>query len=164
MAKNKGGRPLKFKSVEELQEKIDAYFKSCWVQKYDMFGNPLFVKNAKGVKTEEPIMVQFRPYTITGLAVFLDTTRDVLIDYEAKKKFSNAIEKAKQKCQSYAEEALFVGKNPTGAMFNLKNNYGWRDKTETDLTTGGDKLEPVKIDLGQALKKVYGSAGTGSTE
>ena len=38
------------------------------------------------------------------------------------------------KCQQYAEEFLFVGKNAAGVIFNLKNNYGWRDKTEQELT------------------------------
>jgi len=27
--------------------------------------------------------------------------------------------------------------NATMVIFNLKNNYNWKDKTETDLTTGG---------------------------
>ena len=138
--KNKGGRPLKFKTVEELQTKIDEYFKSCWRQKLDMFGNPIFIKNAKGKKTDQAVFEQFRPYTITGLAVALDTTRETLLDYEDKKRFSYTIKKAKEICQQYAEDYLFVGKNPTGAIFNLKNNYGWADKTETDHTSKGKQI------------------------
>lgn len=52
----KVGRPLKFKSVEELQKKIDAYFED---------------ENNK-------------PYTITDLAVWLDCDRKTLINYEEK--------------------------------------------------------------------------------
>ena len=48
-------------------------------------------------------------------------------------------------CQQYAEESLFIGKNPTGAIFNLKNNYEWKDKNETDLTTDGKKIEGLVI-------------------
>lgn len=129
---NREGRPLKFKSVEELKKKIDEYFKSCWVQKVDMFGNPIFLKDDKGKKTNQKVMIQFRPYTITGIAVALDTTRDLLIDYAEKDEFSDTIKRAKQMCHNYAEESLFIGKNPTGAIFNLKNNYGWQDKTETE--------------------------------
>jgi hypothetical protein len=158
--KNKGGRPLKFQSVEELQAKIDQYFKSCWRQKIDMWGNPIFAKDKDGKKTDEPVMVQFIPYTITGLAVALDTYRDVLLDYESGKyddpekaddlndQFSNTIKRAKERCHGYAEESLFIGKNPTGAIFNLKNNYGWQDKTvvETDPKDSGgimDKLQEI---------------------
>lgn len=72
--KNKGGRPLKFKTVKDLEEKINAYFKSCWSQKIDMFGNPVFMKDKSGKKTTEPVMVQTKPYTVTGLAVFLSTS------------------------------------------------------------------------------------------
>lgn len=126
------GRPLKFQSVEELQEKIDAYFKSCWTQKIDMFGNPIYIKDDKGKKTDEKVMVQTIPYTITGLAVALETTRDTLLSLEKKDEFFDTIKSAKEKCHSYAEQSLYIGKNPTGAIFNLKNNYGWKDKTEEE--------------------------------
>jgi hypothetical protein len=33
--------------------------------------------------------------------------------------------------------------NATMAIFNLKNNYGWKDKTESDITTGGEKIIPI---------------------
>lgn len=57
------GRPLKFKNKEELQEKIDEYFNNT--------------------PQEE--------WTITGLAIALDTYRSVLCDYEDKDEFSNTI-------------------------------------------------------------------------
>lgn len=145
-----GGRPLKFKTVEELRTKIGEYFASCWTQKIDMFGNPLFVKDKKGKKTDQPILVQFKPYTLTGLAVYLDCSRDTLYNYEKEKHddldeelskgFSDTIKKAKEKIYAYAEEFLYSGKNPTGAIFNLKNNWGWQDKTEVDHTSKGKRV------------------------
>jgi hypothetical protein len=66
------GRPLKFKSPEQLQAKIDAYFASCWKE------TPIF-KDGKQIGVTRH---QARPYTITGLALDLDTTRETLIDYE----------------------------------------------------------------------------------
>lgn len=136
MAKNKDkgpGRPLKFKTPKQLQKRIEEYFRSCWEQKVDMFGNKIFEK-VKGKKTTKPIMVQKRPYTITGMAVALGTTRETLLDYEAKygDEFSDTIKRAKEMCHAYAEESLFVGKNPTGAIFNLKNNWKWEDKQKID--------------------------------
>ena len=42
---------------------------------------------------------------------------------------------------------------PTGAIFNLKNNFGYVDQQQQDITSGGDKLntvvympEPIKSD------------------
>jgi hypothetical protein len=114
-----------------------------------MFGNPIFVKDAQGKKTTKPVLVQIKPYTVSGLAVFLDTSRETLMDYQGRKGFSDAIKRAKERCYSYTEEFLLSGKNPTGAIFSLKNNYGWRDKTETDITSGG---KPIPI-LGNAVRK-----------
>lgn len=137
------GRPLKFQSVEELEAKAEEYFKSCWVQKVNAFGDPIYEKDKDGKKIfEKPVMVQFKPYTITGLAVFLDTSRKTLLDYEnshfdsideeSKKRFSNAIKKLKEKCHAYAEEQLFLNRQATGAIFNLKNNYDWKDEQQID--------------------------------
>jgi len=141
------GRPMKFKTVEELQTKIDAYFADCdphmeevteWVQARDSKGQ--LKKDDNGlnylVEVTHKVVTGQKPYTITGLALALDTTRETLIDYEDKQEYSDAIKKAKQKCQNYAELMLFTN-SPTGSIFNLKNNYGWRDKTETDLTNNG---------------------------
>src|SRR3972149_1961522 len=66
-----GGRPPKYETVEELEKIIDVYFLSCWIQKVDMFGNPIFLKDKKGKKTNKKVMFQFKPYTVTGLAVTL---------------------------------------------------------------------------------------------
>lgn len=105
-----GGRPRKFKTPEQLDKLIDDYFNRC-------------------DEKEEP-------YTITGLALALDTTRDVLIDYEKnyEPEFSYVIKKAKQRVQNYAERWLYSGKNPAGAIFWLKANAAWVDKQVHELT------------------------------
>lgn len=109
----KVGRPLKFKTLQELQEAVDNYFNTC-------------------PKDE---------WTITGLAMELDTYRSVLIDYGSGKydqedrEFSYTIKKAKQKVENgYEIDLKKAGR--TGTIFALKN-FDWKDKTETDLTSGG---------------------------
>ena len=115
---NKGGRPLKFENAAELQIKIDDYFNFC---------------DEKG-----------KPYTITGLALALDTCRDTLLEYENRDKFADTIKKAKMKIHNYAEEACFFAKNPAGIIFNLKNNWGWKDKTETEVTVNTGLAERLQ--------------------
>src|SRR3990167_3931548 len=139
-AKNQGGRPLKFKTTQDLQNKIAKYFKSCWEQKIDMFGNPIFLKDAAGKKTKKRVMVQARPYTITGLANALDVDRHTLLNYEAKQRFFTTVKRAREMCHQYAEDYLFFGKNPAGAIFNLKNNYGWQDKMALPTDDEGNPL------------------------
>lgn len=100
------GRPLKFKSVEELQQKIDNYFASC-------------------DENEEPI-------TITGLALALDTTRETLCDYGEKDEYSDTVKKAKLRVQ-HAYEKRLVKRGNGGDIFALKN-FGWTDKSEVEST------------------------------
>lgn len=130
--RNKVGRPLKYKDVKKLQEKIEEYFKSCWEQKLDIWGNPIFHKDSKGKKTKKPVLIQKKPYTVGGLAVFLDTSRETLVEYEGKKQFVDTIKKAKDRIYAFKEESLYTKHNPTGVIFDLKNNDGWKDKIEED--------------------------------
>lgn len=118
------GRPPKINTVEEMENAIKAYFISC--QDPD---NP---------------NKYIRPLTITGLANAIGMTRETLLEYQKKDEFSDTIKQAKSQVEQWVEEYLFTGKNQTGAIFNLKNNYkGWKDKTESDITTGG---KPIVLD------------------
>lgn len=116
-----GGRPYKFKTVEEIKTAIDRYFAEC-------------------DKTQEP-------YTITGLAMALDTSRKVLLDYETKydevfgEELSDAVKKAKQKIEK-AYELRNIKQGRGGDIFALKN-FGWRDKQEIEHSGG---LEIKKLE------------------
>ena len=91
--KNKGGRPLKFKSVEELEKKINAYF-------YD--------ENNK-------------PYTICDLCVWLDCDRQTLLNYQEKEEFFDTIKRAKTRIEANIEKGALIGVfNPTFSIFNMK--------------------------------------------
>ena len=129
------GRPLKFKTVEELDEKINEYFETTgWITRevYDK-------------KKQEVVSVPvYEPATITGLAVHLDTSRETLREYKERKEFVDTINKAKSKCEHSLEYgALTFNLNPAMAIFSAKNNYDWKDKTEQDLTSGGKSFAPI---------------------
>jgi len=70
-------------------------------------------------------------YLITGLANFLHTSRETLINYENKDEFFDTIKAAKARVEEYWEK-LLIGSNATGPIFNLKNNYGWKDQSQVD--------------------------------
>lgn len=84
-------------------------------------------------KANEYILEQVKPFTVSWLASFLDTSRETLMDYQEKDEFSDTIKRAKEQIYAYTEESLFT-KASTGAIFSLKNNYGWKDKSEVDTT------------------------------
>ena len=114
----------KFKDPKQLQKDIDNFFINC----------------------KENNLVP----TITGLAVALDTTRRTLLDYEnlivktlpedIKQEISHTIKKAKTKIEFGYEQALFDKGKTTGAIFTLKNNYGWADKQEI-VTTNNNLVD-----------------------
>ena len=47
-----------------------------------------------------------------------------------KEEFSDTIKKAKLKVENYLEKHLITDSSTTGIIFNLKNNFGWKDKQE----------------------------------
>lgn len=132
--KNKVGRPLKYKTPEEMQKKIDEYFESCYrpVTKYNNnTGKFETIKNDNG----EIVKEQYRPFTVTGLADALDLNRSDLLNYDKKSEFHNTVTRAKRKCEIYAEERLFDRDGNRGAIFSLSNNFkNWADKQTIETT------------------------------
>lgn len=123
-------RPLKFKTVKELQTKIDEYFESCFEIQEDW-------KKKK-----------IKPFTILWLCNFLDVDRKTLINYENKDDILfHTIKRAKSKVEEDIELwALTNSLNPTSAIFNLKNNFGWVEKIENE-----NKNENLNIDWNEIL-------------
>ena len=125
MTASKGGRPLLFKSPEELEEQIQLYYASC---------DARVVKRIFSKEGNEVSQIT-APYTVTGLAYFLKTSRHTLVNYESKEEFFHTIKNAKSFIQSRLQESALLGEyNPAISIFSLKNNYGWKDKSEIDST------------------------------
>ncbi len=122
MSKNKANKPLKFKSPEELESKIQEYYK--WAE-----------DNNKHI-------------TMSGLAWYLDTNRQTLLNYEnslenewlksvdddVKVLYVDSIKRAKARIEMEYEEGLYHKESTVGTIFTLKNNYGWVDKQEIERT------------------------------
>lgn len=128
------GRPLKYKTVAELEKKIKEYFDKCVdVILKDEEGRPLV--NKSGIVALIP-----HPPTVAGLALYLGfEDRRSLYDYKERPEFSHTIKKAILKIEENAENALITGKASTGAIFWLKN-HGWTDKTIQDVNVNGYSL------------------------
>lgn len=116
------GRPRAFKSVEEVEKKINAYFNYC----------------------EE----KEKPYTMSGLAYYLEIDRKTLLNYSKNEEYFHTIKKARDRVQMQLEENALSNKaNPTFTIFNLKNNFDWKDKMEvekTDMTKVDELLKEIK--------------------
>lgn len=165
-----GGRPLKYSSVEELKSLIDKYFNDCdphmeeiteWVQARDSKGNLKKDENGLNylVQVTHKVMTKQKHYTITGLALAIGTNRTTLVNYEAKDEFIDTIKEAKNKVEAYWENLLVEG-NATGTIFNLKNNYGWKDKTEQELSNPDGSLNPMNALTVEELRKLANGSTT----
>lgn len=126
------GRPPKYKSAAEIQEKIDAYFESCK-------GEPILVDGVPYLdKYGQPVMINAHPPTVTGLALALGfTTRKSLLDYQGKAEFVNTITRAKMQIEAYAESRLYDRDGQRGAEFSLKHNFRWAQEETQSGESGG---------------------------
>ena len=135
--KNKGGRPRKYNTLEEFKQKADEYFDYC---------------DSMTIRDDNNKLVSYKPYTISGLCIYLDITRETLCNYEDNHEFFDTIKKTKHKIENYVEEMSLSGMlNPTVSIFNLKNNYNWKDKIETE---NENKNTNVNMTLEEYLSKV----------
>ncbi|MCH8942846.1 MAG: hypothetical protein IIA48_10485, partial [Bacteroidetes bacterium] len=76
-----------------------------------------------------------------GLALHLGTTRETLGDYEGKgDEFSYAIKRAYGVIEEAWVQRLNASQQVAGTIFYLKNAFHFRDRTETDVTSGGEKI------------------------
>ncbi len=131
-----GGQPMKYKTVEELQEAVDNYFIS-----------DAFVTNSAGEREYLP--------TMSGLALSLDVDRKTVLNYSKNEEYFPTIRKAKAKIESFIETRLY-GNNVTGCIFNLKNNFDWKDKQEIETkdTTQDVSDEDLNAKIMELMDKI----------
>lgn len=114
--KHAGGRPANFKTPELLWEAFKKY-------KLDMES-------------------QGKPLTVSGFCNSVDSYREMIAEYSHKPEFTNTIKKIYSLIENDIEVGILTNQwNPTAGIFNLKNNFGWKDKTELS----GDQQNPLTI-------------------
>ena len=100
---NPYGRPLIFKTPEDLEQRIEAYWLEC---------------AERGV-----------PETMAGLAYALEIDRKTLLNYGDRAPFFRAVTRARERVERAHEELLFNKETARGASFSLQNNFDWTEKT-----------------------------------
>lgn len=141
------GRPPKYETCQELEAKIQEYFKSCV---------PEFLKNPTTneyvLNNGQPVVLDHNKPTITGLALALGfESRQSLYDYEKNNKFSYIIKRAKLKVEnSYEQDTRNPKLQPTGSIFALKV-MGWNDRQKEDNT---EQLTEGFLQIAKALKGI----------
>jgi hypothetical protein len=108
------GRPRLFDSAEDVQAIVDDYFAN--------------LKDG-----EIPAM--------SGLALALGMSTETLRRYGNQDEFCATVKRARQKVEYAWEQALIRG--GSGPIFWLKNNAGWKDKSEVDNTNKNESIHTI---------------------
>jgi hypothetical protein len=132
------GRPPKYKTPEEMQRIIDLYFMVCRAHQTDQ------EEKLDSLSPEEKQIVDdiedIFP-TVSGLAYTLGMSTEALRNYGEKDKFLATVKRAKQRVEMSLEQRL-AGQAVTGSIFSLKNNFGWKDKSENEIS--GPDGKPIE--------------------
>lgn len=146
----KTGRPKKYGSKKALSEAIERYFRSIsrTVPAKDGLGRAIRNDDGEEIKLTEYVV----PPSISSLCLYLGIDRSTWQNYcdpQQHPEFSGITETTRARIEAYLEEQLLTReKGLQGIIFNLQNNYGWRQKQEVEL---GDKTrkslpsEPLSI-------------------
>lgn len=118
---NKGGRPPKFESPDQLLQLAQEYFDYC----------------EANVKLP----------TKQGLALWCGTNRQTFSNYEKKEGYFDAIKDIYDSIEDALSQAMMNREFATaGVIFYMKNAFNYRDKTDVDHTTKGKPLPFMTID------------------
>lgn len=139
----RGPKPM-YENVEEMQKKIDDYFRDCaGTLLTDDSGNPILRHGTT------PIYVGRRPPTMTGLAMALGfATRKSIFDYRKKGEFELTLTVARSRVEMYAEERLFDRDSVQGAKFSLLHNFGWSAGTKQKESGTGSIVRIIESSAG----------------
>lgn len=117
-------RPLKFKTADELEAKIQEYFDWCDNR----------IKTFYSDKTNQEVTYNNpAPYTMSGLAFFLDVDRRTLVNYSKREPYFPLIARARARIEQDLETRMYESRTPQGLMFGMKNNFTWIDESKSTI-------------------------------
>ena len=151
--KVKFGRPRKY-SGEEFRSAVERYFDSITTEQEakDELGRPIINRLGEAVRH----VIYIVPPSISGLCVDLKIDRSTLDNYandENHPEYKRVIDWAKQLIRAYLEEELLVRrKGIQGVIFNLQNNYDWKEKREIEIGEDTRKDMSTSLSLEEKMK------------
>lgn len=154
------GQPRVYATAEDFRAAVEDYFDSITRQAPVTEWVPSELKpNGRQVLEERPVLgpdgkpmyktVYISPPNVASLCVHLhmseDTWNRYAQDSATYQGYQEIARDAKLRMQAYnVEELLTREKNVQGLMFNLKNNYGWKDSKELEL--GQETRKTISLD------------------
>ena len=150
--RKKRGRPLSIKTPRELERAIEKYFSSISYSEpvKDQFG--AIMTDIDGDFIERTVYIS--PPDVMSLCLFLgisDGTWENYCDKDKHPDYAPVCERARMRMEAYLREVLVTREKGSlqGVIFNLQNNYGWREKKTVDL---GEETRDALADMSLAEK------------
>jgi len=161
------GRPKKYPTAQALERAIEGYFASISYRKPVIITTPTGEVDEKGrikhttrMLTEGPdgmgkprtVVKYVEEPTLSGLCLYLGVSRSTWAGWlhpvgegetetSVQAAMRQVAEAAKGRIEARLEELLTSRKHVQGIIFNLKNNYGWKDRQDLHVEDG--KVEVV---------------------
>lgn len=123
-------RPQKY-TPELLQKEAEKYFKKCdeTIISYD----------------KTTLKTITKPKTLSWLCLWLKVSKDYISEKAKDKMFSETIKQIRLEVENNIEEWILQWSyNATSWIFNLKNNFDWRDKSEVDQNNTWEIIFKIK--------------------
>ena len=146
------GRPKKM-NKKTLASGVEKYFKSIsrTITVKGLDGYPILNDDGEEMKVISYVV----PPSIEALCLYIgieDRTWRNYSDEEKHPDLAPITRYAKQRCQAYLVEQLNSREKVQGIIFNLQNNYGWREKKEVELGSETRKAVPAAMTMNEKLE------------
>lgn len=128
-------RPKKYNTPKALERAIRDYFASISATRAVCDDNGREIRNDQGRVIRR--LQYLEPPTIAGLCLALNIDRRTWANYcdrEKHPEFETVTAWAQAQMEAYLERELLTRqKGVQGIIFNLQNNYGWKNRQEVEL-------------------------------
>jgi hypothetical protein len=144
----KTGRPTSYD--EEILKKTREYIESCEDEEIQQLSG----LSAKGTELYKQKLEVHLP-TIEGLARYLGINKDTIYEWcKEHKDFSDDIDELRAKqAEELVNKGLSGDYNSTIAKL-LLSKHGYKESTETDITSGGEKLDNTSVDVMEMARQI----------
>lgn len=148
MAKNKGGRPSEY--TKDILKLVKEYLSECQDEEIQLVKQ---ANSEKGYEMYENKLKVNLP-TIEGLAIYLGINRDTIYDWCTKHpEFSDMIDRLRMEQSNRLINNGLTGDYQPMIVKLLLGKHGYKEQSETDLTSKGEKLPSAVQITGMQIVK-----------
>lgn len=157
-------RPKSYTKIT-LRKAVERYFASITrrVQVKEKVDTGKKDKNGHAIYEERPVKnnldedVWVTEYLVVpsvgGLCEFLGIHRSTWAEYCTQEEFSDTTTRAQGRLRSWREDQLLTRKDVKGIIFDLENNYGYKEHRDIHITGGVEDFLKAQLEQGEEAQR-----------